>query len=180
MLDEAGYPRGADGVRFKTEILLRPSHDVGYRELIAGYWKEIGVEAEIKTVDDATYNARISEGYEGLWQQNAGADYATLFDIYQSLRQNSTYPGGIVDPKYHAMFDELNAATGDEQRRLAKALDMYAIEQHSYIWGPRVPSFVVSQPWVVGYNGEQGIPNCGWTQPWSRLWIDSQTKAEYN
>ena len=49
LLDEAGYPRGADGVRFRTEILLRPSHDVGYRELIAGYWKEIGVEAEIKT-----------------------------------------------------------------------------------------------------------------------------------
>ena len=120
LLDEAGYPRGADGVRFRT--------------------------------------ARISEGYEGLWQQNAGADYASLFDVFQSLRQNSTYPGGIVDPKYHAMFDELNAATGDEQRRLAKALDMYAIEQHSYIRGPRVPSFVVSQPWVVGYNGEQGIP----------------------
>ena len=90
--------------------------------------------------------------------KNAGADYASLFDVFQSLRQNSTYPGGIVDPKYHAMFDELNAATGDEQRRLAKALDMYAIEQHSYIRGPRVPSFVVSQPWVVGYNGEQGIP----------------------
>ena len=93
-----------------------------------------------------------------MWPQNAGADYASLFDVFQSLRQNSTYPGGIVDPKYHAMFDELNAATGDEQRRLAKALDMYAIEQHSYIWGPRVPSFVVNQPWVVGYNGEQGIP----------------------
>ena len=180
LLDEAGYARGADGVRFRTEILLRPSHDVGYRELIADYWKEIGVEAEIKTVDAAAYNARISEGYEGLWPQTAGADHSSLFDVFQSLRQNSAFPGGIVDPKYHAMFDELNAATGDEQRRIAKALDMYAIEQHSYIWGPRVPSFVVSQPWVVGYNGEQGVGNCGWTQAWSRLWIDSQTKAEYN
>ena len=59
LLDEAGYPRGADGVRFETSIMTNGDRgDVGYMELVAGYWKEIGVQAEIETPDNATYEGR--------------------------------------------------------------------------------------------------------------------------
>ena len=59
LLDEAGYPRGANGVRFQTSIMTNGTRgDVGYMELVAGYWKEIGVEAEIETPDHATFEAR--------------------------------------------------------------------------------------------------------------------------
>ena len=149
-LDEAGYPRGADGVRFKTEFLVDSQRgDVGYRELIAGYWKEIGVEAEIKVVDTATITAVVGAGeHEGLWTIATGADYPNLDSVFGGIRQTSNFPGGVVDPKYYAMYDEMMAASAnvDEQRRLAKALDMYAIEQHAFIWGPRVPAFAVTQP----------------------------------
>ena len=47
LLDEAGYPRGADGVRFKVTYDFREVIDLGYVEIAAGYWKEIGVEVEI-------------------------------------------------------------------------------------------------------------------------------------
>ena len=59
-------------------------------------------------------------------------------------------------------------------------MDMYAIEQHLYIWGPRVPAFAVAQPWIVGFNGEMQVGNCGHVQPYARMWIDSQLKAELN
>ena len=59
LLDEAGYPGGAGGVRFKTEILTNAERaDVGYQELIAGYWKEIGVEVEIEALDNTIYEGR--------------------------------------------------------------------------------------------------------------------------
>ena len=46
---------------------------------------------------------------------------------------------------------------------------MYAIEQHVYIWGPRVPSFNVAQPWIVGYDGEVQVGDAGWTLPYARI-----------
>ena len=79
------------------------------------------------------------------------------------------------------MWEELQALTDEEEyRRLAKKLDMYIIEQHPYLWGVRVPSFAVAQPWIVGYNGEMGLGNCQWNGPHSRVWIDSQLKEELN
>ncbi len=56
LLDEAGYPRGADGIRFKTNLYTnRASSDTGYRELAAGYWSKIGVEVEVNAIDDTQY-----------------------------------------------------------------------------------------------------------------------------
>ena len=44
LLDAAGYPRGADGIRFKTDVVHSVLHlDVGYTELAVGYWAEIGI-----------------------------------------------------------------------------------------------------------------------------------------
>ena len=44
LLDEAGYPRGADGIRFTAEYLHRDVIDLGYTEIAAGYWSDIGVD----------------------------------------------------------------------------------------------------------------------------------------
>ena len=180
LLDEAGYPRGANGVRFKTEILTNAERsDVGYIELVAGYWKEIGVEVEITALDNATFAGRRSaldfDGKIDFW--TVGVDYGNLEPL-GNLRAERV--SGVVDPKYHAMWDEVEAASGDERQRLAKAMDMYAIEQHLYLWGPRVPAFAVAQPWIVGYNGEMQVGNCGNVQSYARMWIDSQLKDEMN
>ncbi len=181
LLDEAGYPRGTDGVRCRTEILTNAERsDIGYHEIVAGYWKEIGVEAEINALDNATFAGRRSEldSWDGMIDQwTVGADYGNLEPL-GNLRAQRV--GGVYDPKYHAMWDEVEAASGDERQRLAKAMDMYAIEQHLYIWGPRVPAFAVAQPWIVGFNGEMQVGNCGHVQPYARMWIDSQLKAELN
>ena len=58
------------------------------------------------------------------------------------------------------MWEEATAATGDEYRRLVKALDMYVIEEHTYLWGPRVATFNVAQEWIAGYDGEMGLGTC--------------------
>ncbi|MDE0022987.1 MAG: ABC transporter substrate-binding protein [Spirochaetaceae bacterium] len=186
LLDEAGYPRGADGVRFETSIMTNGDRgDVGYMELVAGYWKEIGVEVEIETPDNATYEGRRQsldfDGFVDFWA--VGADYGNVASTLGQFRDDASYKAGTFsDPVFEAKYDELEAAAGDaeEYRRLAKALDMYVIEQHPYIYGPRVATFNVAQPWIVGYNGEMAIGNCAWNGPYARMWIDSQLKAELN
>ena len=56
LLDEAGYPRGADGIRFKTELLWsRSVRPLSYAELLASYWKRIGVDVEIDVAEGASF-----------------------------------------------------------------------------------------------------------------------------
>ena len=50
LLDAAGYPRGADGVRLKTSYVFRNVFDIGIVEVLAGYWDAIGVKVEITPV----------------------------------------------------------------------------------------------------------------------------------
>ena len=185
LLDEAGYPRGADGVRFRTQM-IRPvgRADIGYHELEVGYWKEIGVEVELNALEDASFFGTMSSrDWDGLtmWWSN-GADYASLEGGLGAYTSDGPIGGAYCDPVFDARWEELQAAINDEDeyRRLAKALDMYAIEQHVYIWGPRAPGFSVAQPWIAGFNGEMQVGSAGWTLPYARMWIDSQLKAELN
>ena len=61
LLDEAGYPRGADGIRFKTEMMHLDFRYLSLTELLASYWKRIGVDVEIDVVAVAPFVARRSE-----------------------------------------------------------------------------------------------------------------------
>ena len=185
LLDEAGYPRGADGVRLRTSM-WRPAgrSDIGYHELEVGYWKEIGVEVELNAIEDALFYGKLSsrdwDGMAMWWSK--GADYNTLDGSLGAYTSKGPIGGAYNDPVFDARWEELQAAINDEDeyRRLGKALDLYAIEQHFYIWGPKVGSFAVAQPWIVGFNGEMQVGNAGWTLPYARTWIDSQLKAELN
>ena len=67
LLDEAGYPGGADGTRFKFVLNHLHSFDLGYSELAASYWAEIGVDVEINVLDAAAAPAaRSNRTWEGM------------------------------------------------------------------------------------------------------------------
>jgi ABC-type transport system substrate-binding protein len=52
LLDEAGYPRGSDGVRFNVDI-FRSGVNVGaISDAVAGFWDEVGIRT---TVDKSSY-----------------------------------------------------------------------------------------------------------------------------
>ena len=185
LLDEAGYPRGADGVRFRTSMWINAQRaNVGYHELQVGYWKEIGVEVELTALDGATLAGKLNSGdWDGMvanWW--SGADYGNLDSSLGSFRTGASFANGAYNfPEFDTRYAEYQAMTDpDAARRLAKELDMFVIEQHPYIWGVRVGSFNVAQPWVVGLNGEMQIGNCGWEGPLVRSWFDSQLQAELN
>ena len=45
LLDEAGYPRGADGTRFKTTYMTTTTRgDIEYTQIAKDYWAQIGVD----------------------------------------------------------------------------------------------------------------------------------------
>ena len=79
-----------------------------------------------------------------------------------------------------ATIDAALAATdAEEQKRLVSEADMYQIENRWFVWGPQVPVFNASWPWVKGYNGELGIGPLGhYGALFSRIWIDQDLKKQ--
>ena len=77
LLDEAGLPRGADGIRFRTTLEPIGVWDLSFFELAVQQWGEIGVEVEIINADGANWAARVREHeYEGLITYIAGYEHS--------------------------------------------------------------------------------------------------------
>ena len=53
LLDEAGYPRGADGVRFTLTLANSPRHEPTYAEIVGEFFRAIGVDVELSTFTEA-------------------------------------------------------------------------------------------------------------------------------
>ena len=183
LLDEAGYPRGADGIRFKTTLEVWDGRDIGYFELQTAYWREIGIEVEVRPLAGATYVSRLQGHlYEGLMGNEMDIDYADPLGFLKgSLYTGATYNRpGVSDPALDAMIDAAAVMFDmEEYIRANKEIDMYVIKKHWYLWGPKVPYFQVMQPWVVGYNGEYDLGSMyKGNNTFARLWIDSALKKE--
>ena len=180
LLDEAGYPRGADGTRFKTVLHHpTPTASLDYAEIAASYWAEIGVDVEIDSLAVAEYNERVfSRTYEGMVGAIAAATYAPVLMVSWYHSDDMWNRGGSQWPEMDAMVDAALAATTiEEQKRLIAEVDMYAIEKHWLIWAPKSPAYMLAQPWLIGYNGELDLGlNEKWTTLFARLWIDSELK----
>ena len=182
LLDAAGYPRGADGVRFNTKLTSLDLFDVDYAELAATYWDAIGVDVEVSVLDRPAYmSAMHGLTYGGLLHTIAGYDNDPLTSITwaHSNQIGKSNVTGLQDPVYDALVEAAQAATSiEEQQRLVREIDMYHVENHLRVWGPKVPQFNATQPWVVGFNGEIDL---GWGDRsivFSRLWIDQALKQE--
>ena len=181
LLDEAGYPRGADGTRFKTSVILHANAVLSYYELAAAYWSELGIDLEIQVLSTgAEFGAVLREGrFEALLGSISGANY---FNEQHATNWHSSSSGNaavVSDPHMDAMIDALKASTSlDEYHKWFREIDVYAVEQHWNIWGPVSPMYHVSQPWLKGYNGEATMGNWQMSDLYARVWIDQELRAE--
>ena len=183
LLDEAGYPRGADGVRFKTVMAHYDKWDLDYITLLMGNLRKIGIEVEIQVYDIGIWNAgRRAHEWE-MFNDN------TNFDLDPLVLLNHSYSGSgpgsmswnfgnVQDAEYNALVEAaVDATTLEEQQRAVREAEMYKTSQYWVTRAVRVPFFSVTQPWVVGYNGE-GVLGTGLDRMpiFARLWIDSELK----
>ena len=182
LLDEAGYPRGADGIRFKTDAKFRDSEDVGWVEAVAAYWSEIGVDVRLDPRPaDAAWNAWWAdpEREQGLVHYAFGAlsdSYDAMLRFTPAFQYN---PAKSDDPVFNALFERAKTATTfEDQREPILEMDMYFKKSVWGVPGPEVPQFNVTQPWVKGYNSEGGLGGLQWYAVFARLWIDQDLKKE--
>ncbi len=183
LLDEAGYPRGADGVRFKvTHHHRHPNYDLGYAEIAAGYWAEIGVEVTINIVDTATWVGLVSDHNYEMASGDLGFNRtpSAWADWYRSENLFQREWGGTIEtPEMDAVYEAfLAATTEEEQKRPGIEADMLIIKQHKNIWTPIAPVYNLNQPWLKGFNGEMDMDTTNMVSVLIHLWIDQDLKEE--
>ena len=177
LLDEAGYPRGPDGIRFKSGLIIHPSIPVGHAELASGFWREIGVDVEIEV---------LASGAE--WTPiHAARDYEMILTTTAvlAIQYNAFYSGytwnsaNTQDQWYDAKVEAADkAASREEFEALAREMDMHSVDKFWNIWGGMPPDFYLEQPWVIGYSGELNLGSGQYWLQYSRMWIDSALKKE--
>jgi ABC-type transport system substrate-binding protein len=153
---------------------------LGYVEIAVSYWAEMGVDVEIDVLDYGEYHERLfSRTYEGMVSAISGTIYDPEMTVSWYHSDNQWNRGGTQWPELDALVDAALAATTiEEQQRLVREADMYAMANHWLIWSPKLPFFVAYQPWVIGYNGEVELAKGETYTIFSRLWIDSRLKEE--
>jgi len=179
LLDAAGLPRGADGIRFKTVLNNSERHDISYHELVAGYWRQIGIQVEIERTDWAASQAkREAREFEGFFASSMANRTGGLSAYSTFTSKMVTNWMDIADPVYDALYEAAVAASDiEEVKRLVRQMGLHTAEMHWMIWGTESPQFNASWPWIKGYNGEiqQGSE---YNYPFPYLWIDQDLKKE--
>ena len=176
LLAEAGYPDG-----FETVLNHFREFDLGYTEIVAEYWKEIGVDVEIRDLDRPQFIPLVTErAMEGIIMTIEGWNHPNGGLGVLRFRTHSTSIWDLANmntPEIDAMIEEAETTTSiAEQQRLAQELDMLLIEQQYYVWGPKTGKYMAIQPWVKGYNGEVHFGAQHRLVIFARVWIDSELK----
>ena len=185
LLDAAGYPL-EDGVRIELKWeAVGVDFIIDYYQIVAEYWRRIGIETEIVKVPLAEYSPTVmnTKTFNFAFGEAGGTYFEDhLVTRFWSKKEGGTLAHKMNDAEYDRIIDGLMAAsTLDEYRALVKEADWHVIENHWHIWGVAAPNVVVNQPWLVGFNGENGLGTLGIGRGafeiGSRLWIDRQLKT---
>ena len=182
LLDEAGFPRGADGIRFKTDVYFNEWYgrmDLDLTQIVTTYWAAIGVDVRIKMLDRPAHRAaQTGRTYKHLILCNRATGYTAAI-WWQGHSESEWNAPGLNDPEYDAMVDVANAATTVEEfKRLVKEINMYLLKQKVCVGVDRLPVFNVWQPWLVGYNGERALGADHFYAVFARVWVDQELKKE--
>ena len=180
LLDAAGYKRGADGIRFKAEMLFPDFRDLGYAELVVEYFRDIGIDLELDIFPGPELDARMRGEPFDLALRGAGGPgmheaVVARYSDYADTKWRANFRKH--EPDYERIITDMRAATTvEEWERFYCEADQYVIEKHWLIWGPAVPSQMVAQPWITGWNGEAMIGMFQINDVIARLWIDQELK----
>ncbi len=158
LLDSAGWVRGADGVRAKDGVRLSVLYSTStnavrqdFQALIQEWWREIGVETELRNVDAGVFfgnDPSSPDTYGKFWtdvqmytSSASGTDLQAYLGAYLSTslnsRANNWLPGNnirYVNPDFDALNAQLSVTANlDERAELIKAMNDLVVQDYVII-----------------------------------------------
>ena len=182
LLSDAGYPTG-----FKTDIVASLAGDMDLIQIVKSYYSAVGIDMEIRTMDDASFSAFVVSGHKNDALANRLAGSLGL--VYYPLRQFTRMATGagsnlavVADPVYDAFYTKaLGVTSTADLKQVLTDCNKYVAQQHFVVslLQPMVYSF--NQPWLKGYNAQYSAVTgsagpqflCFWP---ARFWIDQNVK----
>ena len=145
LFDEAGFKRGADGVRFHLEF--KTSTEESSRllsEAIADQWRRVGVAVELRPLEFATFYADLQRGSFQVSAQRwvGGNNDPDIFELVFSSKKippNGSNRGRYRNPKLEALLDQARVEMDrDKRKALLWEIQKIVAEDEPYInlWYP--------------------------------------------
>jgi ABC-type transport system substrate-binding protein len=187
LLDEAGYPRGPDGVRFSTTLTTLPYP--AYTEpslMVKEYLDAIGIDVTLEVPEQATaisilYGRQFEHMFMlASWGNDRPTDSADC-TAGGWLTSPYNFSNVVDDVCYETMQQYYQTADPVERAALLKA--QYG-RQISLVWEIGLPTpggFFFWGPWIKGYNGEICLGNAigfGVGTLIAYPWIDQDLKYQ--
>lgn len=124
-LDAAGYPRGADGVRFKLRLLINPFQVRQSADFVRQSYSRIGVAVTVENLDFATY---VTKAYNDRAFDLTLEALANMFDpvvgiqraFWSKAIQPGTpfvNPGHYINPEVDRLLEAAAVEVNPEKRR---------------------------------------------------------------
>ena len=184
LLDDAGYPRGEDGVRFSVGWDVAPlgGEDVDLALLATNYWDQIGVDVTVNRIADLTvrHNRFVEASHDGMIQ--GPPRHRQVDPLSAALSCFAGDPArctGLTDPVYNARVEAAKAEKDfDEYRRIIRELDLYASAELWTAYLPMTPLYMLHQPWLMGYRGELGGGIEEMVELLPYLWVNQELKSK--
>ncbi|AFL66821.1 ABC transporter substrate-binding protein [Desulfurococcus amylolyticus] len=153
ILDQAGYKLGSNGVRASSSgvplsyTILVPSkfpEAVNAAQVIANWWKQIGVNVEIKAMDTGSMSAIIWNNVNGvvrlghdidIWDWIVSPNDVSQFDVFATGRTlTGVSDSGYSNPEYDSLYEKIyNASSMDEIKNIAWRLQEILYNDLPYI-----------------------------------------------
>jgi peptide/nickel transport system substrate-binding protein len=152
LLVEAGFPKG-----FKTQMNTTPGYGrdlIDAAQLVQGYLKDVGIEAELKLQE---YGAYLATTFAGKYEGMAMAPMAIAWEPDSSpygmyVPDQSRNSGHVDDSKITAMLKEQRRSRDLEARKkLIFEFQRYAAEQQYYVYTTSGMITGTWQPYVKHY-----------------------------
>ncbi len=161
LLAEAGYPKG-----FKTTLTVTTglSRDlIDDAQMVQGYLKDVGIEAELKLQEHGAYFATTMQGkFEGLVRSPFGIAWEPDGPLYRTYAADSSWNAAhLNDPTITAMLKEQRRTRDLEARKqIIYDIQRYAAAQQYYVytnvtvitgsWAPYVKNYGPNQTFDYG------------------------------
>ena len=186
LLDEAGYARGGDGIRFKVgwDVVELWGHDLDLIQVLTSYFDKIGVAITVNALtDDSQVWNSYGEGTSAEIVQAFGRNYTYPVLGGLSLRHygDPSWTTGITDVEFNALYEKAQSTIDREEFiSLVGELDQYYIKEMWTLALPIPSSIMLYQPWLKGYRGEKGSGSEGVASSGilERVWVDQELKED--
>ena len=170
LLAQAGFPNG-----FTTVCVANNTSDLDLMQIINSNLAAIGITVNVTLMDNASWGTYCISNKKSVAMSFCdGRPFGNAYSPIRQLQLFRTGYGGdyslVSDPTFDAYYPAAVAATDITQiKSIVSQANLYVAQQHFgvSIVSPNFYSFV--QPWLKGYNGENGAASSGFYL--SRFWV---------